>query len=70
MKRLPWIFLLLGLYSTAAGQRNSDYGIFAGVSSYLGDINPNRLMYSPLPAGGIFTVTIFIQDIQLEPICF
>jgi hypothetical protein len=54
MKRLPWIFLLLGLYSTAAGQRNSDYGIFAGVSSYLGDINPNRLMYSPLPAGGIF----------------
>jgi hypothetical protein len=54
MKRLPWIFLLLGLYSTAAGQRNSDYGIFAGVSSYLGDINPNRLMYKPLPAGGIF----------------
>jgi hypothetical protein len=54
MKRLPWIFLLLSLYSTAAGQRNSDYGIFAGVSSYLGDINPNRLIYSPLPAGGIF----------------
>jgi hypothetical protein len=25
-----------------------------GVSSYLGDINPNRLLYSPLPAGGIF----------------
>ncbi len=54
MKRLPWIFFLLSLYSTAAGQPNSDYGIFAGVSSYLGDINPNRLMYSPLPAGGVF----------------
>jgi hypothetical protein len=54
MKRLPWIFLLISLSFTAAGQRNADYGIFAGVSSYLGDINPNRLMYSPLPAGGIF----------------
>ena len=39
---------------SAAGQRNSDFGVFAGVSSYLGDINPNRLMYSPLPAGGLF----------------
>ena len=37
-----------------SGQRKSDYGVFAGVSSYLGDINPNRLLYSPLPAGGIF----------------
>jgi hypothetical protein len=36
------------------GQRNADYGVFAGVSSYLGDINPNRLLYSPLPAGGLF----------------
>jgi hypothetical protein len=26
----------------------------AGVSSYIGDINPNRLLYAPLPAGGIF----------------
>lgn len=54
MKRLPWILLFLILSVTAAGQRNADYGIFAGVSSYLGDINPNRLMYSPLPAGGAF----------------
>lgn len=37
-----------------SGQRRSDYGVFAGISSYLGDINPNRLLYSPLPAGGIF----------------
>ncbi len=36
------------------GQRSADYGIIGGVSSYLGDINPNRLFYSPLPAGGIF----------------
>jgi len=54
MKRLPWIFLFISFYLTAVGQRNSDYGVFLGVSSYLGDINPKMLMYSPLPAGGIF----------------
>jgi hypothetical protein len=54
MKRLLWIFFLISLFSILSGQRNSDYGVFAGVSSYLGDINPNRLMYSPLPAGGVF----------------
>ena len=54
MKRLPWILLFICIWINATGQRNSDYGIFAGVSSYLGDINPNRLMYSPLPAGGVF----------------
>ena len=37
-----------------AGQKNSDYGVLAGVTSYMGDINPGRLMYSPLPAAGIF----------------
>jgi hypothetical protein len=54
MKRLPWIILFLSLTVISAGQRNSDYGVFAGISSYLGDINPNRLMYSPLPSAGIF----------------
>jgi hypothetical protein len=54
MKRLPWIFLFITIFSTVSGQRNSDYGVFAGVSSYIGDINPGRVMYSPLPAGGIF----------------
>jgi len=54
MKRTPWIFLFFFIASTAAGQRNADYGVFAGASSYMGDINPKRFMYSPLPAGGIF----------------
>jgi hypothetical protein len=54
MKRVPWIFLFISLTVTVAGQRNSDYGVFIGVSSYMGDINPNRFMYSPLPAGGLF----------------
>ncbi len=53
MKRLPWIFLFFSIFISAGGQRNSDYGVFGGVSTYLGDINPGRLMYSPLPAAGI-----------------
>jgi hypothetical protein len=53
MKRLPWIFLFISISIACAGQRNSDYGVFVGVSSYLGDINTNRLLYSPLPAAGI-----------------
>jgi hypothetical protein len=54
MKRIRWILLFFWFSISISGQRSSDYGVFAGVSSYLGDINPNRLLYSPLPAGGIF----------------
>jgi hypothetical protein len=54
MKNLYLLLLFFCLTTSAAGQRNADFGIFAGVSTYLGDINPNRLMYSPSPAGGIF----------------
>ena len=54
MKRLPWILLLISISFAAAGQRNADYGLCAGISSYMGDINPGRLLYSPLPAGGVF----------------
>lgn len=54
MKRIHWILLFLFPALTLYGQRNADYGIFAGTSSYLGDINPTKLFYSPLPAGGVF----------------
>jgi hypothetical protein len=54
MKKLHWFILLASLSLQLTGQRNSDFGVFAGVSSYIGDINPDRLMYSPLPAGGLF----------------
>ncbi len=54
MKQIPWIFLFFSLSLTAAGQRNSDYGIFAGISTYMGDINPGRLLYSPSPAAGVY----------------
>jgi hypothetical protein len=54
MKRLHWLLSFLILSLSLSGQRISDYGVLAGVTSYLGDINPNRFLYSPLPAGGIF----------------
>jgi hypothetical protein len=54
MKKIRWLLLFLVFSLSLSGQRNADYGIMLGVSSYLGDINPNRLLYSPLPAGGIF----------------
>jgi hypothetical protein len=54
MKKLLWFFSFLFFTITLSGQRSADYGIFGGVSSYIGDINPNRFLYSPLPAGGIF----------------
>jgi hypothetical protein len=54
MKKIHWLILFLFLSLTLSGQRNADYGIFGGVSSYLGDINHNRFLYAPLPAGGLF----------------
>jgi hypothetical protein len=54
MKRVFWVILILGLSLPLKSQKNSDFGIFSGVSSYIGDINPGKLFYSPLPAGGFF----------------
>lgn len=54
MKRTYWFLLFFSLSLSLFGQRNSDYGVFAGSSSYLGDINPNKLLYYPSLAGGIF----------------
>ncbi len=54
MKRLHWFLLFLSLSLSLSGQRSSEYGLFGGVSSYIGDINPGRLFYSPSPAGGLF----------------
>jgi len=54
MKKILWTVLSLIFSLPLCGQRNADYGFFGGVSSYIGDINPNKVMYSPLPAAGIF----------------
>jgi hypothetical protein len=53
MKRIRWILLFVFLPLSLSGQRNADFGVFAGVSTYLGDINPDKLLYSPLPAFGL-----------------
>jgi len=54
MKKIPGLLLLFVLSLSASGQRSADYGVYGGVTSYLGDINPNRLFYRPQPAGGLF----------------
>jgi len=54
MKKIPGLLLLFVLSLSATGQRSADYGIYGGVTSYLGDINTYRLFYRPLPAGGLF----------------
>jgi hypothetical protein len=54
MKRIFLWFLLICSSLSLKGQSSSDFGGFAGVTSYIGDINPSRLLYSPSPAGGIF----------------
>lgn len=54
MKKIQLVLFTVCLSLSLQGQRNSDYGVFAGVSSYFGDINKSRPMYSPLPALGIF----------------
>jgi len=54
MKRIHWFLLFLSLPLSLSGQRTSDYGVFTGTSSYIGDINPGKLLYSPDPAGGVY----------------
>jgi hypothetical protein len=54
MKKYRWLLLLLSIsINSLTAQKNSDYGVYGGVSSYIGDINPSRLFYSPSPAFGI-----------------
>jgi len=54
MEKLLWFLTFLLISLSVSGQRNADYGFFGGVSSYMGDINTNRIFYSPRPAAGLF----------------
>jgi hypothetical protein len=54
MKLLGCFLLMFLLSLSLSGQRSADYGIFGGTSFYMGDINPGRQLYKPLPAGGFF----------------
>ena len=52
MKRIFFLICLIVLVSSIKAQR-SEYGIFAGTSFYMGDINTSTLFYKPNPAFGI-----------------
>ena len=54
MKRIYLFLFSITVSLSLSGQMTSDFGVFAGTSSYLGDINPSRLLYSPSMAGGAF----------------
>jgi hypothetical protein len=54
MKKIYLISIIGILCLPVYGQRKTDIGVLGGVTSYMGDINPSKLFYSPLPAGGIF----------------
>jgi hypothetical protein len=58
------IFLLFFLGSSSLfAQRKSDIGLFAGSSSYMGDINPSRQFYSPaLAIGPIFRYNFELRN--------
>lgn len=53
MKRYCWAFLFLIFTIPLSAQRDSDYGVFGGVSYYMGDINPERLFYAVSPSMGV-----------------
>lgn len=47
------IFALLFMSTgTLSAQRQANFGLFAGTTYYMGDINPNRHFYRPSPAFG------------------
>jgi len=54
MKKLSWLFIFTFIPLVVFSQREADFGIFGGVSSYFGDINPSKALYSPRPAAGVF----------------
>jgi hypothetical protein len=54
MKKVYCLILTVFVSASAIAQIDADYGIFGGVSSYIGDINTSRLFYSPRPAAGFF----------------
>ncbi|HPC99018.1 MAG TPA: DUF6089 family protein [Bacteroidales bacterium] len=54
MRKIILVTFLISSACGISGQRNADYGVTAGTTSYIGDINPGRLFYSVQPAAGLF----------------
>ena len=52
MKRYIGIIFLFIIVIPLNAQRDSDYGVFGGISYYMGDINPERFFYGSSPAIG------------------
>ncbi len=52
MKRYIGIIFLFIIVIPLNAQRDSDYGVFGGISYYMGDINPERFFYGSSPAFG------------------
>lgn len=48
------LILFLAITGNVLAQRNADWGITAGASNYIGEINPQDLSKNPSPAGGMF----------------
>ncbi len=59
MKRALIIYIILVLFAKVEAQRNANLGVFAGTSYYMGDINQQKLFYSPgIALGGIYRYNI------------
>jgi hypothetical protein len=59
VKNIFVLLILVFSFALIEAQRKDNIGIFAGTSYYYGDINPDRLFYSPgLAIGGIFRYNI------------
>ncbi|UCH14399.1 MAG: hypothetical protein JSV22_00160 [Bacteroidales bacterium] len=55
MKTILILVVLVFSFSLVEAQRNDNIGVFAGTSYYYGDINTNKIFYSPgFAVGGIF----------------
>jgi hypothetical protein len=54
MKKSLFTLFCIFLTVTLPAQQKADYGLMGGVTSYIGDINPGRLLYAPSPALGLF----------------
>lgn len=54
MKHYLLAFLLFLSSIALFGQKNGEFGIFAGASYYKGDVNPDKHFYAPLPSMGAF----------------
>jgi opacity protein-like surface antigen len=59
VKNIFFLLIFVFSFSLIEAQRKDNIGFFAGASYYYGDINPDRLFYSPgFAFGGIFRYNI------------